>query len=60
MTAEEKDATKLLEQLISECEGPPNRHAWVKCKRCLAMHLLENKDPLAVRLLRAAIERLKQ
>lgn len=53
-----KDAAKFLERLLSPCEGKPDGHGWQKCRRCAAIHLLENRDKLAVRLLTTAIQSL--
>lgn len=53
-----QDAARLIERLIGPCEGKPDGHAWQKCSRCCAMHLLENRDKYAVRLLTNAIEAL--
>jgi hypothetical protein len=52
------DSVKLLRRLIGPCDGKPDGHGWQKCRRCAAMHLLENRDRTSVRLFTAAIQRL--
>lgn len=56
----QSDAVKLLARLIGECDGAPDAHAWRKCRRCIALNELENRDPLAVRLVEAAIAGLHE
>lgn len=53
------DAVKFLERLIGECDGGPDTHSWRKCRRCLAEFHVENREPFAMALLRAAIEALR-
>lgn len=52
-----KDARKFLELLLSDCEinGHPD-HRWQKCRRCLAMSELENRQPLARKFIQQAID----
>lgn len=51
MSARLEDAQKLLDQLLSDCSSP-DEHSWKTCDRCLAMHGLENRFKLTMRLLR--------
>lgn len=51
------DALKLLRLLAMPCEGT-NEHSWRKCKRCTAIHGLEMRFSLTMRLLNAAIAAL--
>lgn len=48
------DARKLLEQLLAPCEGA-DAHSWRKCKRCAAVHGIEMRFSLSMRLLRALL-----
>lgn len=57
--AELADAAKLLALILSDCEGT-DAHSWRKCRRCLALHELENHQPLAVRLVQQAIDGLSR
>ena len=47
----------LLEQLLAPCENP-NDHGWRKCKRCMAVHGIEMRFDLSMRLLREAADQL--
>ena len=52
------DALKLLQRVTAECDGAPTDHAWRTCKRCTAIHGIEMRFGLTMRLLNAAIEAL--
>jgi hypothetical protein len=52
------DAAIFLTLLISQCADGPNDHSWRTCRRCLAVHQLEMRDPFAVRLVQHAISRV--
>jgi hypothetical protein len=54
-TTERQDAVKLLEALVRPCDAGTTDHAWRKCRRCMTVHLVENRDPVAMRLLNAAL-----
>lgn len=54
----QEDAVKFLEMLLEDCYGTSD-HEWRKCRRCMAMSRLENRDPFALKLLTEAIARLK-
>lgn len=53
------DALTLLQQLVAPCERTTD-HAWRKCKRCAAVHGIDMRFPLSMRLLQAAIDRLQE
>jgi len=55
---EREDSAKFLELLLSDCEGGDS-HAWRRCKKCQAIHMLEINDALAVKLINHAIKALK-
>ena len=55
----EKDAVKFLELLLSDCSGIAD-HAWRKCRRCLALSELEQRQPLALAFMANAINALRQ
>ncbi len=52
------DALKLLQRVTAECDGAPTDHAWRTCKHCTAIHGIEMRFGLTMRLLNAAIEAL--
>jgi len=52
------DAVKLLDQLVAPCDGAPTEHGWRKCKRCTAVHGVEMRFGLSMRLLKAAADQL--
>jgi hypothetical protein len=49
------DTLKLLKTLVEPCSGGASDHSWRKCKRCIAVHLVDSRDPVAMRLLATAI-----
>lgn len=53
------DAITFLQLLIGEHDSGPGEHSWRKCRRCLAVHELENNQRLAVQMLETAIVALK-
>jgi hypothetical protein len=55
---EVQDAIKFIELLVGECDPGTSDHAWRKCKRCLAIHEVQNNGRPAMRLLKAAVDRL--
>lgn len=57
-TNQQADILKLLRTLVEPCEGADD-HAWRKCRRCAAIHGVEMRFPLSMRLLQAAIEGLE-
>lgn len=56
--AQRKDAIKFLALLMGNCHPGGGDHSWRKCPRCLAFEQMEQCDPLAMRLLAAAVEAL--
>ncbi len=54
-----EDSARFLTILLGPCDGGTGEHAWRKCKRCNAIAQLENHDPLAHRLVQAAIDHLR-
>jgi hypothetical protein len=54
------DAVKFLELMVGECTSGTSEHSWRKCPRCLAIAQLQDRDPLALRLVAQAIEELKR
>jgi hypothetical protein len=44
------DSLRLLATLLEPCEGA-DEHSWRKCKRCTAMHGLEMRFPVTMRLM---------
>ena len=48
--SEHADALKLLDALLAPCEGA-DAHSWLRCKRCTAMHGLEMRFPVTMRLM---------
>lgn len=58
---ERTDAATLLRHLAASCtQQPSGEHGWRRCDHCLAVHLVQQNDPLAMRLLQlalAAVER---
>jgi hypothetical protein len=51
------DAITLLQQLIEPCEGT-TEYSWRKCRRCAAVHGIENRFGLSMRLLQTALDAL--
>ena len=52
---ERRDALTLLSQILAPCEGA-DEHSWRKCKRCAAIHGVEMRFSLSMRLLEIAAE----
>jgi hypothetical protein len=55
--AQRRDAITLLERITGQCTGGPNEHD--SCARCTAIALLQEFDPLALKLVRLVIADLK-
>lgn len=51
------DAIRLLKLLVEPCEGT-DAHSWRKCRRCTAVHGVENRFSLSMRLLQTAVDLL--
>lgn len=48
------DAKKFIEILVGECDPGTDDHAWRTCRRCLAIHEVQNYGTFAMRMLRQA------
>lgn len=51
------DGLRVLKTLLMPCEGA-DEHSWRKCRRCTAVHGLENRFTLSVNSLAAVVEAL--
>lgn len=59
LTPEQADAIIFLQRLIAPCDGNADAHSWRRCRRCAALHQLENRDETAIRLVTIAIATLR-
>lgn len=59
MTPELQDAINLLKQVVAPCNNA-NEHGWRKCKRCIAIHGIENRFDLSIKLIQVAIDKLDE
>jgi hypothetical protein len=59
MTPELQDALTLLKQLAAPCDGAPTDHGWRKCKRCTAVHGVQMRFKVSMRLIQRAIDALE-
>lgn len=57
---ERRDAIKLLRTITGQCEDKLYGHGWRKCKRCLAIHGVEERFPKSIELLVKVAEELEQ
>ena len=60
MANAQSDAAKFIELILGECDGRADAHSWRKCRRCLAIHLIECRDNTARRLLETAKDALRK
>lgn len=54
----QEDAVKLLQQIVAECDVK-GEHEWRKCKRCMTIVKIDERDELAIKLLRVAISEIQ-
>jgi chromosome segregation ATPase len=59
MTPPDTDGIRLLETILEPCEGI-DEHSWRKCRRCTALHGIENRFPLSISALESVLGALRE